>query len=67
MVCFSDHEERERYMDSLELQMEHQREEIQSTLDRTMEGSGRRTAIEKLRSFLPSFPGSDPCVGRRGT
>jgi hypothetical protein len=58
---FGDREERERYMDSLEWQMEHQREEIQSTLDRTIEGSDRRrTAIEKLRSSLPGFPGLTP-------
>jgi hypothetical protein len=55
---FRDHEERERYMDSLERQMEHQRKQIESTLDRT-EGSGwRRRALEKLRSSLPRFSGS---------
>jgi hypothetical protein len=54
---FRDHEERERYMDSLERQMEHQRKHIESTLDRT-EGSGwRRKALEKLRSSLPRFSG----------
>jgi hypothetical protein len=53
---FRDRKERERYMDSLEQQMEHQREQIQRTLDE-MEGSGRRTALEKLRSSLPSLPG----------
>ena len=51
---FRDREERERYMDSLERQMEHQREQIQRTLDQTR-GSGRlRTALEKLRGALPS-------------
>jgi hypothetical protein len=56
---FKDREERERYMDSLERQMEHQREQIRRTLDRIEEGSGRRrTALKsKLRSSLPSFPG----------
>jgi hypothetical protein len=50
-------EEREQYMDSLERQMEEQREQIQHTLDRTTEGSGRRRkALEKLRSSLPNFP-----------
>jgi hypothetical protein len=54
-------EERERYMDSLEQQMEDQRERIQRTLDRTMEGSDRRrTVIEKLRSSLPNFPNRTP-------
>jgi hypothetical protein len=51
-------EERERYMDSLECQMEHEREQIQRTLERTTEDSDRRRkALEKLRSSLPSFPG----------
>jgi hypothetical protein len=51
-------EERERYMDSLERQMEHEREQIQRTLERTTEDSDRRRkALEKLRSSLPSFPG----------
>jgi hypothetical protein len=55
---FRDREERERYMDSLEQQMEHQRKQIESALDRT-EGSGwRRRALEKLRSSLPRFSGS---------
>ncbi len=57
MARFRDSQDRERYMDSLERQMEHQRQEIQRTLDR-IEGSGRRrTALEKLRSSLPSIPG----------
>jgi hypothetical protein len=58
LVHFHNREERERYMDSLERQMEHEREQIQRTLDRTTEGSDRRRkALEKLRSALPSFPG----------
>jgi hypothetical protein len=45
-------------MDSLERQMEHEREQIQRTLDRTTEDSGRRRkALEKLRSALPSLSG----------
>jgi uncharacterized protein YecA (UPF0149 family) len=55
---FRNREERERYMDSLEWQMEHQREQIERTLERTMEDSDRRRkALEKFRSSLPSFPG----------
>ena len=51
-------------MDSLERQMEHQREQIQSTLERTMEGSDlRRNAIERLRSVLPGFSGRTPVRG----
>jgi hypothetical protein len=58
---FGDREERERYMDGLERQMEYRREEIQRTLDRTAEGTGRRWAgIEKLRSALPGFSGRNP-------
>ena len=55
---FKDREERERYMDSLERQIEHQRERMQRTLDR-MEGSARRreTLKSKLRSTLTGFPG----------
>ncbi len=46
---FRNREERERYMDSLEQQMER-------TLDQT-KGSGRlRTVLETLRDTLPSFP-----------
>jgi hypothetical protein len=53
---FRNREERERYMDSLERQMEHQREQIQLTLDQA-KGSGRlRTALEKRWGTLPSFP-----------
>ena len=54
---FRNRKERERYLDSLEQQMEHQREQIQRTLD-GMEGSSRRRAVlKKLRSSLPSLPG----------
>jgi hypothetical protein len=54
-------EEREQYMDSLERQMEHEREQIERTLDRMTEDSDRRQkALEKLRSALPSFPGRTP-------
>jgi hypothetical protein len=57
---FRDREERERYMDSLEQQMENQREQIERTLDRT-EGSGwRRRTLERFRGSLPSFPGRTP-------
>ena len=57
MVRFRDCQDRERYMDSLERQMEHQRQEIQRILDQ-LEGSGRRrTVLEKFRSSLPGIPG----------
>ena len=57
-------EERERYMDSLERQMEDQREQIQRTLDRTTEDSDRGwKVLEKLRSSLPSFPDRTPARG----
>jgi hypothetical protein len=57
-------EEREQYMDSLEHQMEHQREQIQRTLDRMTEDSDRRRkALAKLRSALPSLPGRTPMRG----
>jgi hypothetical protein len=56
-----DREEREQYMNSLERQMEHEREQIERTLERTTEDSDRRRkALEKLRSALPSFPGLSP-------
>src|SRR5215218_5470331 len=59
-----EHEERERYMDSLERQMEHEREQILRTLDRMTEDSDRRRkALEKLRSALPSFPSRTPMRG----
>jgi hypothetical protein len=58
---FRNREERERYMDSLEWQMEHEREQIDRTLERTTEDSDRgRKALEKLRSALPSLPGRTP-------
>ena len=57
MVRFRDREERERYMDSLERQMEHQRQQIERTLDEIEDSSRRRTALEKLLSSLPSIPG----------
>jgi hypothetical protein len=60
---FGDREERDRYMDNLEQQMEVQREQIQRTLDRTMEDSDQRTALEKLWGLLPSFPGRTPMQG----
>ena len=64
MASFRDREECEKYMDSLERQMEHQREQIDRTLERTTEDSDRRRkALEKLRSFLPSFPGRTPVRG----
>jgi hypothetical protein len=45
-------------MNSLERQMEHEREQIQRTLERTTEDSDRRRkALEKLLSALPSLPG----------
>ncbi len=55
---FKSREERERYMDNLERQIEHQREQMQRTLDQ-MEGSARRRRAlkSKLRSSLPGFPG----------
>ncbi len=54
---FKNREERERYMDSLERQIEHQREQIQRTLDRMEGSSRRRVVLEKLWSSLPSLPG----------
>jgi hypothetical protein len=57
---FRDRQERERYMDSLERHMEHQRDQIQRTLEQT-KGSGRiRTVLETLRDTLPSFPRRTP-------
>jgi hypothetical protein len=51
-------------MDSLEWQMENQREQIQRTLERTPEDSDRiRKALEKLGSFLPSFSSRTPVRG----
>ena len=51
-------------MDSLDGQMEHQREQIQRTLEQTREDSDRiRKALEKVGSFLPSFPSRTPVRG----
>jgi uncharacterized membrane-anchored protein YhcB (DUF1043 family) len=64
LARFRNREERERYMDSLEWQMENQREQIQRTLERTPEDSDRiRKALEKLGSFLPSFSSRTPVRG----
>ena len=64
MARFRDREKREQYMDSLERQMEHKREQIQRTLDRITEDSDRRRkALVKLRSALPSFPSLSPVRG----
>jgi hypothetical protein len=64
LARFRNHEERERYMDSLEWQMELQREQIDRTLERTTEDSDRlRKALEKFRSSLPSFRGRTPVRG----
>ena len=61
MARFRDREKREQYMDSLERQMEHERDQIQRTLDRTTEDSDRRRkALEKLRRVLPSLPSRTP-------
>ena len=53
---FRDRQERERYMDSLERQMQHQREQIRRTLDETKDSGRLRTALEKLWGTLPGFP-----------
>jgi hypothetical protein len=64
LAHFRNREERERYMDSLEWQMEHQREQIDRTLERTTEDSDRRRkALERLRSSLPSFLGRTSARG----
>ena len=64
LAHFRNREERERYMDSLEWQMEHQREQIDCTLERTTEDSDRRRkALERLRSSLPSFLGRTSARG----
>ena len=56
-MYIGDRKEREEYMDNLERQMEDQRGRIQRTLDR-LESSGRRGgALERLRGYLPRFPG----------
>jgi hypothetical protein len=64
LARFRDPEERERYMDSLEWHMEHERDQIQRTLDQMTEDSDRRgKALEKLRSALSSFPRLSPVRG----
>jgi hypothetical protein len=51
-------------MDRFEWQMENDREQIDRTLERTAEDSGRiREALETLGSFLPSFPSRTPVRG----
>jgi hypothetical protein len=61
LARFRNREEHEQYMDSLEWQMEHHREQIDRTLEQTTEDSDRRRkALERLRSSLPSFPGRTP-------
>jgi len=52
---FNNRQERESYMDSLERRMEHQRQEIDRTLEE-MQGSGRKTVLKRLRISLPSLP-----------
>ena len=64
MARFRNRDERKRYMDSLEQQMEHEREQIERTVDRMTEDSApRRKALEKLRSALPRFPSYTPVRG----
>jgi hypothetical protein len=64
LAHFRNREERECYMDSLERHMEHEREQIDRTLEQTTENSDRRRkALERLRSSLPSFPGRTPVRG----
>jgi hypothetical protein len=61
LARFRNREDHEQYMDSLERQMELQREQIDRTLEPTTEDSDRRRkALEKLRSALSSFPGLSP-------
>jgi hypothetical protein len=67
LARFRNREEHEQYMDSLEWQMEHHREQIDRTLEQTTEDSDRRRkALERLRSSLPSFPGRTPVRGAPG-
>ena len=66
VVRFRNRKERERYMDSLERQMEHQRQEIQRTLDEMEDSSRRWSTLEKLRSSLPSFPSRTSVRGAEG-
>jgi len=54
-------------MDSLEQQMEEQREQIQRTLARMTEDSDRqRKALEQLRSTLLGFSSRTPVRGAAG-
>jgi hypothetical protein len=67
LAHFRDREEHERYMDRLEWQMEHERDQIQRTLEQMTEDSDRRRkALEKLRSALASFSGLSPVRGAAG-
>ncbi len=54
-MLFNNRQERERYMYSLERQMEQKREEIGRSLGE-IQGSRRQTALKRLRSSLPSLP-----------
>ena len=70
MARFDNREERERYMDGLERQMERRREEISRGLERTMDDpSGLRPALERLRKSIPGLPrrGSGRDAGGRET
>jgi len=61
LAPFRNREEHEQYMDSLEWQMEHHREQIDRTLEQTTEDSDRGwKALEKFRSSLPSLLGRTP-------
>ncbi len=62
---FNVRQERERYMDSLERQMEQKREEIGRSLNE-IQGSGRQTALRRLRSSLPSFLNRTPVRDAEG-
>jgi hypothetical protein len=67
LARFRDREKREQYMDSLEWQMEHERDQIQRTLEQmTVDSDRRRKALEKLQSALASFPGLSPVRGAAG-
>ena len=51
---FDERQARERYMKSIERQMDQKRQEIGRTLDE-IQGSRRQTALNRLRSSLPSL------------
>jgi hypothetical protein len=55
-IQIGDREAREERMDELERQMGHLREQMQRPLSRA-EGSGRQTALKRLRSAIPGFAG----------